>query len=40
MKKHGGIKEKSAFQANAIELYKQPKETNRKITRKISNKLY
>ena len=25
----GGIKEKSAFQTTAIELYKQPKETNR-----------
>ena len=41
IKKHVDIKEKSesAFQAIAMELYKQPKETNRKRTPKISNKL-
>ena len=30
MKKHGIIKGKSTFQAIAIELYKQPKETDKK----------
>ena len=39
-KKARDIKEKSAFQAIAIELYKPPNETNRKRTPKISSKLY
>ena len=35
-KKRDNIKGNYAFQATAIELYKQPKETNRKRTLKIS----
>ena len=37
---HDDNERKSAFQAIAIELYKQQKQTNKKRTPKISNMLY